>query len=251
MLRTTIALTGIVGLLAACGDDGGTTAGEGSSGTSVPGREAALVTCGESPFPLEALLDPQPSESADDGAAWRQAIADVNAEWAASAGGELYPSEGWIVLRATGDETSLMAVTDTDVHQIELVRRDGGWTVESGWSDVDCELRTELPAGQGTVTWRTDPAEPPTPESTTIAVLAREQTCAGGRAMDDRLIGPIVVETADELRISFAAVTLPGEQSCPGNPETAVVVELSAPLGGRPLRDGAVLDVGVRDVLGS
>ena len=59
-----------------------------------------------------------------------------------------------------------------------------------------------------------------------------------GSMMGERLLGPQVVETGDDVRIVFAAIPLVGGQNCPGNPPTAVTITLERPLGDRVLIDG-------------
>ena len=59
--------------------------------------------------------------------------------------------------------------------------------------------------------------------------------------MGDRLLGPQVVETDDEVRIVFASIPLIGDQNCPGNPPAAVTVVLDQPLGDRELLDGLLI----------
>ncbi len=59
--------------------------------------------------------------------------------------------------------------------------------------------------------------------------------------MGDRLLGPEIVETADAVLISFAAIAQYTDQECPGNPWAPVEVRLSEPLGERALRDGLVV----------
>ena len=63
-----------------------------------------------------------------------------------------------------------------------------------------------------------------------------------GSMMGERLLGPQVVETGDDVRIVFAAIPLVGGQNCPGNPPTAVTITLERPLGDRVLIDGLFID---------
>jgi len=56
--------------------------------------------------------------------------------------------------------------------------------------------------------------------------------------MGERLKGPQVRESAEQVLIAFAAVSLVGGATCPGNPSEAVAIELDAPLGDRSLLDG-------------
>ena len=78
----------------------------------------------------------------------------------------------------------------------------------------------------------------PEPEDTAIHLLATEWGCASGREMGDALRGPQVIETDDAVLVAFAVVPVAGGATCPGNPSTAVTVELSAPLGERMVYDG-------------
>lgn len=97
------------------------------------------------------------------------------------------------------------------------------------------------PLGLGEVTWELDPAFPaPGPSDTDIHVLATETACASGREMGDALRGPQIVETETEVLIAFAVESVVGGADCQGNPPTPVTVTLSAPLGERELRNGAL-----------
>ncbi|NHZ70783.1 MAG: hypothetical protein GWP18_03995 [Proteobacteria bacterium] len=114
----------------------------------------------------------------------------------------------------------------------------------------DCPLEVMPPVGLNAVDWRLDPtAGPPTPDGTTIHVLVTERACASGQAMGERLLGPQVIVTDAEVLIAFASRTLGGPQNCQGNPDTAVTIELSGPLGGRALANGLALDVSLEDIL--
>lgn len=57
--------------------------------------------------------------------------------------------------------------------------------------------------------------------------------------MGDQLLGHDVVETNDAVRITFAVVSLTGDQACPGNPSMPVTVVLGGPLGDQELREGS------------
>ncbi len=99
-------------------------------------------------------------------------------------------------------------------------------------------LAVALPDTFAFASWRLDPDRPRDPGSTEVAILALELSCASGAPPGDRLQPPIVIETADAVTI--AIVTLKATNAdCPGNPEFPVVVDLSAPLGGRTLFDGS------------
>jgi hypothetical protein len=88
----------------------------------------------------------------------------------------------------------------------------------------------------GPATWRIDPADPPSAESTTVSVLLTERACAGGRSPEGRILPPDVVYHADRIVISLSARSWPGD--CPSNPEHRLTVELDQPIGDRVLADG-------------
>jgi hypothetical protein len=88
----------------------------------------------------------------------------------------------------------------------------------------------------GPATWRIDPSDPPSPESTSVAVLLTERACAGGRTPEGRILPPDVVYHADRIVISLSVRSWPGD--CPSNPEHRLTVELDQPIGDRVLADG-------------
>jgi hypothetical protein len=77
------------------------------------------------------------------------------------------------------------------------------------------------------------------PESTSIDVLVNEVGCAGGQPADGRIPQPDIVYDHETVVITIGVVPRPGDQTCPGNPDTAYSVELAEPLGGRQLLDGS------------
>lgn len=67
--------------------------------------------------------------------------------------------------------------------------------------------------------------------------------------MGDRLLGPEVVMTDTRVLIAFAARRRPGMQTCPGNPEQPVTVDLPEPLGDREIVDGLLTGFDLADFL--
>lgn len=66
-----------------------------------------------------------------------------------------------------------------------------------------------------------------------------EAACSSSRDITGLVRQPEVVETADEVVITFTVEPLPpGGQDCPGNPSTPYAVQLREPLGDRVLLDG-------------
>jgi hypothetical protein len=213
----------------------------------VPGVDGSLpgdviVSCPSGPsFPYSALQYIPPVESVD-----LPGLDAAMQSFLSGEEGQYWPQEGWRVLYST-DNTVLVVHLDGETDAIsfmDLEFRDSVWDWSGASSGGPCPLQATLPEGLDVVTWRLDPdAPPPTPETTSIPVLATEQACASGKPMGDRLLGPDVVMTGTEVLIAFAARSQTGMQECPGNPEQAVVVELPGPLGDRTVRDG--MDTGL------
>lgn len=90
------------------------------------------------------------------------------------------------------------------------------------------------------VEWWLDSAYPaPAPDDTELHILAMGHECSNGEPLGDRLIGPQVQVTDEEVAIALAALPLPpGVHTCPGNPADVVLVTLDEPLGDRIVVDG-------------
>lgn len=161
--------------------------------------------------------------------------------------GQYWPQEGWNLLWAGDENAYLIARTDNGTLAWMYLEKDADrwkWAGSSLAGDP-CVLRVGTPAEFNTVNWYLDPAfSEPTQESTELHLLINERECVSGQEIGDRLRGPQVVLTADQVRIVFVAERPPGDAfECPGNPETPYVVELPEPLGDRSLMDG--FDVGI------
>jgi hypothetical protein len=191
-----------------------------------------LVSCSQGAFRLSALDSSPFADDLDDPAAvaFRAGLA--------SGEGSGLPATGWRMLDRTGTAALFAAFNEDGAVFVTTESTPGGWAWR-GWSFGECNLRVVLPEGLGPVEWRLDPAYPaPGRQDTSVHVLATERACASGQEMGDRLRGPQVLETEDRVLIAFAAVPNKGNQDCPGNPSTSVVVGLEAPLGDRWLGDG-------------
>ena len=91
--------------------------------------------------------------------------------------------------------------------------------------------------------WRLDPSFEFGPEETVLRVLITEQTWAGGKRADDRVLAPDLYLGADTLVLTTFVDPLPGFQTRSPNPETPVRVVLPEPVGSRELMDGALFGV--------
>lgn len=90
-------------------------------------------------------------------------------------------------------------------------------------------------------TWWVDPLDLPLKaDQTVIRGLLVESSCASGQSPERRVLEPTVEYRADAVVVTYAVTPRPGGQDCQGNPEFAVVLTLTEPLGGRALLDGSV-----------
>lgn len=243
----------------ACGtttEPSGTTSGAGSPDSLglivLPDAEGRMppdvdLGCLSGPFfPASALDEIRPLEGSgllEVEAAMRDFLDDEE--------GQFWPQDGWEILDETDDHVLLLHGSGPDGFAFISVRRENGdWRWAGANRLEDCPLRTSLPPGLNIVEWRIDPsADPLTPQSTTVAVLVTERECASGQAMNERLLGPEVVTTNRAVFIAFAAEPLGRAQTCQGNPEQGVIVELPEALGDRELLDGLAVAGNLEDFL--
>ena len=212
------------------------TASPASSGGAVASPSGSpppdqVLTCGLGgpTFPASALIGP-PRLTGDP-----TAISALN-NVVQSGSDPAMPADGWsTVIDRTGEVTFLASDDHAAWWVVTLTHADGRWQdTEAG----ECHLAILLPAGRWYAEWRTDPKHAPKATSTSVAVLATEQSCANGRAPGARLLPPVVVETATSVTITLLVRRL-ANADCPSNPEVRVVVSLARPLGHRTLLDGS------------
>ena len=190
-------------------------------------------------FPASAVEERVLAEDLDDPAA--QALLAIMADPPPQSAMEDIeqrpPSDGWFLL-AIHDAAAIFGHgNDSPLIAAFLERTEDGWQF-NGWT-IRCTPSVPLPPGLGPVRVELDPDHPhPTPSDTVIHLRITERECVSGQAMGDRLRGPQILETDDQVLIAFAVESrfVPG--TCPSNPSEAVTVELSSPLGSRPVRNG-------------
>jgi hypothetical protein len=90
--------------------------------------------------------------------------------------------------------------------------------------------------------WHLDQVVEHKPEDTVLRVCVTEQTFAGGRRADGRVLAPDLYESEQELILTMYVKPESGFQIQRPNPETPVRVALSQPVGHRELIDGAVYE---------
>ena len=90
----------------------------------------------------------------------------------------------------------------------------------------------------GAATWSHDPDAEIGPDSTEFTAWVTEMACASGQSSADRIVGPDIQVSADEIVVTFGVRARLGAGTCPGNPPTRVAVRLPEALGDRVLLDG-------------
>jgi hypothetical protein len=90
--------------------------------------------------------------------------------------------------------------------------------------------------------WHLDEAVELKPEDTVLRIRVTEQTFAGGRRADGRVLAPDLYEGEHELVLTMYVKPQSGFQLRTPNPETPVRVALAHPIGHRELIDGAVYE---------
>lgn len=204
------------------------------------------VGCWSGPsFQVSDLDVIQPLEEADPGGVARAIEPFLSGEE-----GAFWPQDGWLILRGTDDEVLLVHSGKEGLSFLTTEFIDGRWQWSGASSGGPCPLYYQVPEELNPVDWRLDPEYVPSADTTTIDVLITERSCVDGREIGDRLRGPEVIMTQDELRIAFAAQPPPGDFfTCPGNPETGYRVTLPAPLGDREIVEGLAIGIDLEDYL--
>ena len=194
-----------------------------------------LVTCAGFTFPLSGLDAPTDLLDSDDplAEALRDDIPSMDP------GGDDLLEIGWRVLVRT-ESDALVTGGDPPSLFVRMVLEDGRWRSEQGAAGEPCVPRRAVPDGLEAVRWSLDPAHPqPGPDDTQLHVLVSGSACSGGEPLGERLVGPQVELTDDEVVVAFAATPLPaGAYTCPSNPADVVVVTLDEPIGDRTIVDG-------------
>ena len=194
------------------------------------------VECGGVLFPLGALDELAAIDEVDPG------LRNVLEEWLSSPEGSFWPQDGWVVLFENDRTAQFIKIGADTVAFVGAEKGRTGWIWSGASASAPCEVNRVLSDGLGKVEWELDPDGPaPDADATELHVLATERACTGGRELGERLLGPQVVETDAAVRITFAAIPLPGNHGCPSNPATPVTVTLIAPLGDRELREGLLV----------
>jgi hypothetical protein len=194
------------------------------------------------PFPPSAL-GAQAGQLEPDDPAVGALIAQI-ARQKPSPGASSMPNlDGWRVLARCDDEVLFGYGLPPRLVTVAMrrdVRRDR-------WTSVAVSTGRPLRATRDGVrasSWRLDPTREPNPEDAIVRVLVTEQTWAGGKRADTRLLAPDIHVGAEELTLTMFVTPRPGYQMRSPNPETPARVALPSPIGVRRLVDGALYDRG-------
>jgi hypothetical protein len=148
---------------------------------------------------------------------------------------------GWRLIARTGEEVLFGLGVPPDLMMV-AVRRDAR---RGTWSRVDKTAGRPLRVTRDGVrasSWRLDPTYEPRADDTVLRILVTEQTYAGGKRADGRVLAPDLYEDEHELILTVFVRPLEGFAMRTPNPQTPVRVALSQPVGSRELIDGAVYE---------
>lgn len=219
------------------GNDATTDVAESAGVIVVPGAQGfdddTLVVCGGAgPFPADALHEHTQLDAAN---IPEDRLAPIQ-DFLSTGEGEFWPQEGYWVLHAD-DQTLLLAHIDVSGSETLLgsALNGGSWVLDIAQSGGPCEVQVPLPEGLGEVAWRVDSSRPLDDQATSVTLLATGQACSSGSPMGSRLRPPAVLLSDDIIFVALTADLPQGAQTCPGNPEEPVVVELGQPIGDRDI----------------
>ncbi len=152
--------------------------------------------------------------------------------------------EEWRVVWKERDEVLLMAPVPDGEHpyQSALFRKAGNRWKAEGWGDC---APTVIVGDRSPVIWRLE--DPPSDESTQLAVVLEERACSGGRALTADNIEIEIDYLDDSIGILISADPLEGgTYTCPLRPSNFTIA-LEEPIGERSLVDKAVYPPVQRD----
>jgi hypothetical protein len=202
----------------------------------------ALVSDGAGlPFPPAAFAAPPGGLAPDDPAVG--ALLSQIARRKTPKGTSRVPTlDGWRMLARTDDEVLFGHGLPPHLVTVAMVR-DGR---RHAWTSAAVSTGRPLRATRDGVrasSWRLDLTHEPDPQDTIVRVLITEQTWAGGKRADTRLLAPDLHVGAEALVLTTFVTPRQGFQTRSANPETPARVVLPHPIGRRRMIDGAVYDV--------
>jgi hypothetical protein len=149
--------------------------------------------------------------------------------------------EGWRLVARTGEQALFGFGMPPDLVMV-AVQRDAR---RGTWSRADRTAGRPLRVTRDGIrasSWRLDPSQELQADDTVLRILVTEQTYAGGKRADGRVLDPDLYGDEHELILTMFVTPLEGFVMRTPNPETPVRVALSRPVGSRELVDGAVYE---------
>jgi hypothetical protein len=149
--------------------------------------------------------------------------------------------DGWRLIART-DEEALFGRGRPPNLVMVAVQKDAR---RGTWSRVDKTAGRPLRVTRDGIrasSWRLDPTHELKADDTVVRILVTEQTYAGGKRADGRVLDPGLYEGERELVLTMFVTPFEGFQMRTPNPETPVRVALPHPVAGRQLIDGAVYE---------
>jgi hypothetical protein len=149
--------------------------------------------------------------------------------------------EGWRLIARTGKEALFGRRMPPDLMMV-AVRTDarrGTWSRANKTAGRPLRVTRD---GIRASSWRLDPTYEPRAGDTVLRILVTEQTYAGGKRADGRVLDPDLYEDEQELILTMFVTPLEGFVMRTRNPETPVRFALTQPVGSRELIDGAVYE---------
>jgi hypothetical protein len=220
-----------------------------------PDQPPLISDGGGLPFPPQALLDPfEPLDEADpDVAALRSYLEGRGAAqqprrrpWRRRAAAPPPPPPGpvdlagWRALSRAPGEVLYGRGVPPNLYTVALREE----TRPSRWIVLGSTFRTPLRATRDGIrasSWRVNPYHEPTPESTELRVLMREQGFAAAQFAHGRVLPPEIHLSPEQVILTLFVTPRDGWQNRSKNPETPVRITLPEPLGQRMLIDGAII----------
>jgi hypothetical protein len=149
--------------------------------------------------------------------------------------------DGWRLIARTGEEALFGRGMPPDLVMV-AVRKDAR---RGTWSRADRTAGRPLRTTRDGIrasSWRLDPTHELEADDTVLRILVMEQTYAGGKRADGRVLDPDLYEDEHELILTMFVTPLEGFRLRSPNPETPVRVALPHRVGSRELIDGAVYE---------
>ena len=149
--------------------------------------------------------------------------------------------DGWRLIARTGEEALFGRGMPPDMAMVAVQKdaRRGTWSRAEKTAGRPLRVVRD---GIRASSWRLDPTYEVRADDTVLRILVMEQTYAGGKRADGRVLDPDLYADEHELILTVFVTPREGFQMRSPNPETPVRVALSQPVGSRELIDGALYE---------